>query len=489
MSCTEHLDSPGNVQQIRTAYADSPSEAVIASGMSSPAEPQSTAMPKPSSIGNVLTKGPACVPCSPTVQALAHSESDLCHKECNVILNLSSSPTHCVDLDKTLVPIECKCALSCLCHMGFNPGDHYDCASRKEYASLLHRVQVLEKALQYQIAQGRNSLLPCHSSQDSPSDVEDNKAEDSVLGLVPECSADHCHSPSLDPVSMAMAQGESGYQSPVDNVSMSTEVGSSVTVFEPDREVLSCQSPVLSKDVNSGVSHSADQFHKTSTPKSPKVYLALTELSISDCHQSPIRQLHFDSLQPGLPSPLSMVGHCPTNALDKNNGTKAQVATGGDPDLSNDLGPGALPSRVPNDDPQADSSLCEYPGPSYSSSEQCGLEYSLSESEQALSSSGTCTSQELFHSSSGCSNLTSTTDDCLGSCHGQFLLCDHSADDHSGLLSHGWSASTSGLSGSMGHSKPTQFYDDCGSSGHEVSQKVFSQSSIDVIPLNRIGLV
>ena len=78
VSCAEHLDSPGDVQQTRTAYADSPGEAVIASGMSSPTEPQSTALPKPSSIGNVLTKGSFCVPCSPTLQALAHSESDLC---------------------------------------------------------------------------------------------------------------------------------------------------------------------------------------------------------------------------------------------------------------------------------------------------------------------------------------------------------------------------------------------------------------------------
>ena len=41
----------------------------------------------------------------------------------------------------------------------------------------------------------------------------------------------------------------------------------------------------------------------------------------------------------------------------------------------------------------------------------------------------------------------------------------------------------------MGHNKPTQCYDSSGSSGHEVSQKVFSQSSIDIIPLNGIGLV
>ena len=159
VSCTEHFDSPSNVQQTGTAHEDSPIEAVIPPGMSLPTEPQSTAMPKPSSIGNVLTKGSFCVPCSPIMQALAHSESDLCHKECNVILNPSSSPTHCVDLDKTLVPMECKCALSHSCHMGFDPGDHCDCVSRKEYASLLNWVEALEKALQYQIAQGHNSLL------------------------------------------------------------------------------------------------------------------------------------------------------------------------------------------------------------------------------------------------------------------------------------------------------------------------------------------
>ena len=165
---------------------------------------------------------------------------------------------------------------------------------------------------------------------------------------------------------------------------MSTEVGSSATVFRSDSNILSYQSPVWSKNVNSGVSHSASQFHKTSTPKSPKVYLALTESSVSDCHQSPTRQLHFNSPRPE--PPLSVDGHSPTNALGKTNGTVAQVATVANPDLSNDLGLGALPSKVPNDDPQADSSLCEYPGPGYGSYEQFGLEYSLSESEQTLSS-------------------------------------------------------------------------------------------------------
>ena len=75
---------------------------------------------------------------------------------------------------------------------------------------------------------------------------------------------------------------------------MPTEVGSSAAVFNQDRDALSYQSPVLSKNVNSGVSHSLNQFHKTSTPKSPKVHLALTESSVSDCHQSPTGQLHFD---------------------------------------------------------------------------------------------------------------------------------------------------------------------------------------------------
>ena len=207
-------------------------------------------------------------------------------------------------------------------------------------------------------------------------------------------------------------------------------------------------------------------------------------------------------LSPWLEKPLSVDGNSPTSAFGKNNGTEAQIATvslqqactNGDPDLSNDLVLMDLPSKVPNNDPQVDSSLCKYPGPGYSSSKQCIPGYSVSKSEQALSSSDTCTSQELFYSfkwcSVGCNKSTSTSEDYLGSqCHGQFLMCDHSTDDHSGLLSHGWSPSPSGLSGSMGHNKPTQCYDCSGSSGHEVSQKVFIQSSIDVIPLNRIGLV
>ena len=186
-------------------------------------------------------------------------------------------------------------------------------------------MEVLEKALQHQFTQGHTSLLPCHSSHNFPSAVEDNKAKDSVLGSVPECSPDH--HPSLDPISMVISQGDSGYKSPVDNVNMSTEVGSSATVFEPDRDVLSFQSPVLSKNVNSRFSHSAGQSPKTSTPKSLSVDVALTDSSVPDCHWSPTRQLHFDMLWPESPSPLSVVGHSPTNALCKSNGREAQVAT------------------------------------------------------------------------------------------------------------------------------------------------------------------
>ena len=47
VSCVEHLDSPGDIQQTETAHANSLVEAAIACGMSSPTEPQSTAMPKP----------------------------------------------------------------------------------------------------------------------------------------------------------------------------------------------------------------------------------------------------------------------------------------------------------------------------------------------------------------------------------------------------------------------------------------------------------
>ena len=257
--------------------------------------------------------------------------------------------------------------------MGFDPGDHHDCVSRKEYASLLHQVEAFEKALQHQISKGHNSLLTCHGSYGSPSDVECNKAKDFVLGAVPECSPNLSHSPCIDPISMAMAQGDSGYQSPIDNVSMPTELGSMATVFEPGREVLSCQSPVLSKGVNSVVSHSAGQFHKTSTPKSLMVYPALTESLVQDCHQSSTRRLHFDSPWPE--PPLLVDGHSPTNSLGKTNGTETQVATvplqqaytDRDPDLCNDLAVWALPSKAPNHDPKADSSLCEYPGPGYSS--------------------------------------------------------------------------------------------------------------------------
>ena len=119
--------------------------------------------------------------------------------------------------------------------MGFNPGGHHDCVSRKEHASLLHQVEVLEKAIQHQIFQGHNSLLINHGSHDSPSDVEGNKVKDSVFGLVPEYSPNHSYSPSIDQVSMAMPQGDSGYQSPPDNVNTPTEVGNSATVFQPGR--------------------------------------------------------------------------------------------------------------------------------------------------------------------------------------------------------------------------------------------------------------
>ena len=225
---------------------------------------------------------------------------------------------------------------------------------------------MLGKVFQHRIAQGHNSLLPCHGSHGSPSDVEDKKAKDSVLGSVPECPHNHSHSPSIDPISMAMAQGDSGYQSPVDNVSIPTELGSLATVIKPGREVLSCQSPVLSKDANSGVSHSTGQFHKTSTPKSLRVFPTLTESLVQDWPEPP----------------LLVDGHSPTNALGKNNGTEAQVATVPlqqvyrDHDLSNDLVPEVLSSKVPNYDPQADSSLFEYPESSHSSSQQCIAGYS-----------------------------------------------------------------------------------------------------------------
>ena len=61
MCVAEHLDSPGDVQQTGTTHADYPSEAVIVTGMLSPAEPQSTAITKPNSTGIVLTKGSVCV--------------------------------------------------------------------------------------------------------------------------------------------------------------------------------------------------------------------------------------------------------------------------------------------------------------------------------------------------------------------------------------------------------------------------------------------
>ena len=141
VSCAEHL-GPGDVQQTGTAHAESPDEAVITSGMSSPTAHQSTGMPKPSSIGSVLTKGSVCVLCSPIILAASQSKNDEAqtltqYGSCldssgNPVLQpLSSSPTHCVDLDRTLVPIECKYALSHSCHMGFDLGGHYDCVSGK----------------------------------------------------------------------------------------------------------------------------------------------------------------------------------------------------------------------------------------------------------------------------------------------------------------------------------------------------------------------
>ena len=46
VSCDEHIDSPGDVHQTGTAHTDGPGEAVIVTGMSSPAKPQSTAITK-----------------------------------------------------------------------------------------------------------------------------------------------------------------------------------------------------------------------------------------------------------------------------------------------------------------------------------------------------------------------------------------------------------------------------------------------------------
>ena len=113
VSCAEDLDSPGEVQQTGTSY--SPGEAVMVTGMSSPAEPQSTVITKPKSTGIVITKGSVCVPCSPIVltasqskndeaQTLAQCGSSLDGRGNQVLQPLSSSPAHSVDLDKTLVP-------------------------------------------------------------------------------------------------------------------------------------------------------------------------------------------------------------------------------------------------------------------------------------------------------------------------------------------------------------------------------------------------
>ena len=167
VSCAEHLDSTGDIQQTANARADSPSEAVIVTGMSSPAKPQSTAITKPISAGIVLTKGSICVPCSPIALAASQSKNNEAQTQCGSSLDgsgnqvhqlLSSSPTCCLDLDKTLVPIECKCALSQSCHMGFDPGGHQDYVSRKEHSSLLHQVELLEKALNTKLPK---VIIPC----------------------------------------------------------------------------------------------------------------------------------------------------------------------------------------------------------------------------------------------------------------------------------------------------------------------------------------
>ena len=118
VSCTEHIDSPGDVHQTGTAHADSPSEAVIVAGMLSRVEPQSTAITKPNSTGIVLTKEFVCVPCSPIPLASSQSKNDEAQTltQCGssldgsgnqVLQPISSSPTHCVDLGKTLVPTQC----------------------------------------------------------------------------------------------------------------------------------------------------------------------------------------------------------------------------------------------------------------------------------------------------------------------------------------------------------------------------------------------
>ena len=110
--------------------------------MSLPAEPKSTAITKPNSTGILLTKGSVHVPCSSITLAANQSKNDEAQTplECvssldgsgnQVIQPLSSSPTHCVDLDKTLVPKECKCVLSHSCHRGFDPGGHLDCQYKR----------------------------------------------------------------------------------------------------------------------------------------------------------------------------------------------------------------------------------------------------------------------------------------------------------------------------------------------------------------------
>ena len=105
MSCAEHLDSPGDIQQTVNAFADSSNEAVTSTGMLSPAKPESTAITKPTSAGIVLTKGSVCVPCSPITfvasqsnideaQTLTQYGSSLDGRGNQVLQPLSSSPTH-----------------------------------------------------------------------------------------------------------------------------------------------------------------------------------------------------------------------------------------------------------------------------------------------------------------------------------------------------------------------------------------------------------
>ena len=154
MFCAEHLDNPGDVDSpgipgADSPHADSPSEADIVTSMSSPTKPQSIDIFNPNSTGIVLTKGSGCIPCSPITLAASQSKNDEAQiiTQCGSCLDgrgnqvlqpLASSPTPCVDLDNTLVPVECKCAPSQSCQLGFDLGGHHECVSRKEHVSLLH---------------------------------------------------------------------------------------------------------------------------------------------------------------------------------------------------------------------------------------------------------------------------------------------------------------------------------------------------------------